>query len=508
GIEDFNEMETIGSTDKINIVVQIDRIEGNDSSNGDWIDTRRYYITKDEDNKTITSQLVENIGEANMGNPETLSKFINWSIRNYPAKYYALFIWDHGGGFYGVAWDDTDKDYLDMKNLSQGLGFLREKKIDIIGFDACLMGMIEVFYQIREYGKIGIGSEPMEPGDGWPYENILKKLASNPAMIPNEFAKEIVYAYVDSYSDGKDDPNDSPAVTMSAYSLDKIDSVTEYMDEFFMRLSLVIGKPFYNTLLREARSRTIGFDPGHIVFLDIANYPNYDLYDLVNNIIHPTYGPLIPSMIDKKIKESGEALLASLNEALIANKNGVKYYNAHGVAIYFPSGNLSIEPGPRTNYDIRYDATDFAEDLFWNELLHYYHDLHSAENTPPTLKITSPSNFEKIKLKNGKLKIEGKAFDVEKVEKVFVKINEGKWLEAKGTEKWEYKLEKKIGVHRIYAKASDGSLESTIDEIEINIVGEEKKENFLPYILGSCTAIVIFIFICSYFYYKKYKTVQ
>ena len=49
GIDDINEMEKVGSTDDVNIIVEIDRTSGYDYSNGDWTTTRRYYITKDSD---------------------------------------------------------------------------------------------------------------------------------------------------------------------------------------------------------------------------------------------------------------------------------------------------------------------------------------------------------------------------------------------------------------------------------------------------------------------------
>ena len=51
-IEDMIEMERVGSTDEVNIVVQIDRWDGydkpdwNDESNGDWETAKRYLITK------------------------------------------------------------------------------------------------------------------------------------------------------------------------------------------------------------------------------------------------------------------------------------------------------------------------------------------------------------------------------------------------------------------------------------------------------------------------------
>ncbi|MDI6905189.1 MAG: hypothetical protein QMD13_06865 [Candidatus Bathyarchaeia archaeon] len=71
GINDLNEMEIVGSSETLAIIVQIDRILGYDSSNGNWAETRRYYVTKDNNVETINSNMLENMGELNMGNPET-----------------------------------------------------------------------------------------------------------------------------------------------------------------------------------------------------------------------------------------------------------------------------------------------------------------------------------------------------------------------------------------------------------------------------------------------------
>ncbi|HYP67556.1 MAG TPA: clostripain-related cysteine peptidase, partial [Thiobacillaceae bacterium] len=51
-----------------------------------------------------------------------------------------------------IAFDDQAKDYLDnteLKRVLTNVKKLIKRKIDIIGFDACLMSMLEVGYQIK-----------------------------------------------------------------------------------------------------------------------------------------------------------------------------------------------------------------------------------------------------------------------------------------------------------------------------------------------------------------------
>ncbi|MCP4104564.1 MAG: hypothetical protein GY749_03350 [Desulfobacteraceae bacterium] len=76
GIDDFLEMAKAGSNSNINIVVQMDRINEFDSRYGDWKTCKRFLVGKDME-PTAASAL-EDIGEVNMGHPDTLKAFIEW----------------------------------------------------------------------------------------------------------------------------------------------------------------------------------------------------------------------------------------------------------------------------------------------------------------------------------------------------------------------------------------------------------------------------------------------
>ena len=82
---DLNEAERIGSSDRVKIVAQIDRFPGAFQGDGDWTGTRRYYVTQDNDLNAIHSQVVQDLGEADMGDGGTLVDFVQWSAKNYPA---------------------------------------------------------------------------------------------------------------------------------------------------------------------------------------------------------------------------------------------------------------------------------------------------------------------------------------------------------------------------------------------------------------------------------------
>jgi hypothetical protein len=144
-----------------------------------------YHIRKDPNgkNEEVISDIIDDKGavingeEVNMADPQILTKFVEWSMENYPSDHYLLDLWDHGF-FYGGAVKDKYNDYLTLKEIETSLKDITEwhgKSIDIVGFDACRMGGVEVLYSLDGYCDYAIASEKDEPGEGWDYEKILEK---------------------------------------------------------------------------------------------------------------------------------------------------------------------------------------------------------------------------------------------------------------------------------------------------------------------------------------------
>jgi len=242
GIKDINEMETVGSDGNLNIVVQCDRSPEYDESNGNWVGARRFYIEKDSDFSVINSRAVENVGDSvDMGDPAVLLDFIKWGVKNYPAKKYALVIWNHGSGWKfqnarfspvkGISYDESSGNHLDNFKLTQalaeGVKANGGKKFDILIMDACLMAMIEIAYQIKDCAKIYIASEEVAPADGMPYDMILTRLAARPQTNEKDFAASMIEDYVRSYKGGSQGWSNC---TFSAFDLSNIEPLAEKID--------------------------------------------------------------------------------------------------------------------------------------------------------------------------------------------------------------------------------------------------------------------------------------
>jgi hypothetical protein len=226
----------LGSTPGVvEILAQVDRARGEDTSKGNWYGTRRYYVTRGADRRRINSRLLADLGPTNTGDPGVLESFNRFGAQRYPARATALVLLNHGSGFYvppemqsrerkapghedaspaathrrrrpifhttrerlletappsrGIAYDDGAADCLDNRELTRVLATAHRvlgRKVDVVGMDACLMTMIEVAYQIRDHALVLVGSEETEPGPGWPHAAILGDLTARPAMTAGE----------------------------------------------------------------------------------------------------------------------------------------------------------------------------------------------------------------------------------------------------------------------------------------------------------------------------------
>lgn len=275
-ISDFMEMASVGSNEDINIVVQFDRAPGYDASYDDWTDCRRFLVT--EELTPADGNELMNIGEVNMGEPATLVDFVRWSVSSHPADKYALIISSHGKGWEGCCWDETsgndNMNLLEIRSAFDDIFKFMGRPLDLIGFDACLMGMTEVAYEARHYASVMVASEHAEPSSGWPYDAILAQLAGTPEMDSAQLATIIVDSYQASHA--------PTSYTMAAVDLSKIDSVVDRLKDLSQSLVVYAGT-----------------DSG-------------------------------------AIEEYAGALMNAIEEAVICESHGERWPGSRGLAIYFP----------------------------------------------------------------------------------------------------------------------------------------------------------------------------
>ncbi len=398
-VDNFRQMAKVGSTDLVNIVVQFDRLSANNHlTTPDWSQTLRFRVKKDME--PIPHEALEDIGEADMGDPQVLQAFITWARTEFPAKHYMLVIWDHGqgyrdlreeqlsnierqrrkvegtegkkgfvvkpGSFRTISEDVTNNhDKLYGSQIQEALHkSLGTDKLDILGYDACLMGMVETGYSIRSFARIMVASEELEPMPGWNYEYWLAPLVKHPEMTPAALSKILVDAYARNYAPGS--AFEYSATTLSAIDLSNMDQIAARISGFSDKL---VGRlQSQTTALQEARD-------------DCQQYGQQ--YTTNSKFYHIDFAHFLESLQNRstslEIKADAEKLEKFVLAAVIANYAGPDRqgdWGSTGLAIYFPK-NLSqykADPYSENGYEKNntFMPVEFVGKERWTDFLHAY----------------------------------------------------------------------------------------------------------------------------------------
>ena len=340
---DLEEMQKVGSNQHINIIVWLD-------SSSDI--TRVFNITGDG-NVEIDFGYTENL---NSGDPASLEDFIRKTVLKIPANRYALVLWDHGGGAIGGCCSDESVrpyDHLSLTELHEALDVISSLvHFDVILFNACLMGTVEVAYEIRDYADYMVASEEKMWSYGFPYDTILEDLSDNSdAWGGYDLAIDTVTRFVESGGIGQMGFGVYHLVwncpsTISAIDLSQIPNVVSNVNSFSE--ALINLEDSHKDEIREAREACENYG-------DFEDYA--DIYEFADRIKQHVTDPSIEAVADN--------LMTSVQSAVISywawvNIFGVGHQNTHGLSIYHPS----------QWYASTYDSFHFATGApFWPSFL-------------------------------------------------------------------------------------------------------------------------------------------
>jgi len=340
GVADQLEMAKVGSNDFLNIISLIDRENGPATLN---------YIEKGNVKK------LKDMGELDMGNYKQLVKFVKDMAAAYPAKHYAVIIWNHGSGWEksklqaikGISYDDSTGNHITTGQLGLAFGEIKKalgRNVDVFAMDACLMAMVEIAYAVKDDVDIVVASEETEPGDGFPYDDMLKGLKKG--MDAPTFAQHLVKAYVASYDGGSQGSSDT---TQSAIVCAKLGSLRDAIEGFAKAAIAGNFAKEFSAALNSVQTFYIS--------------DNIDLTHFVSL--------LKSSISDAGFQTAVNKLQTALGEAILAHPNcGASMQNAFGIAIYCPSSSYSFSSD--------YNGLAFAKDSQWEEMIQDFYKKNTS----------------------------------------------------------------------------------------------------------------------------------
>ncbi|MCB9282915.1 MAG: lamin tail domain-containing protein [Lewinellaceae bacterium] len=415
-IDDLDELSAFGSTANVNVVVQADF----STNYGDVEVSLDNGISWDHTSTTYRGRLLNDteqyhaffdyptgsspdLGEVNMGDPGSLSDFIQWASANYPAQKFGLILWSGGGGWKFSMLDNGDQDELHMHELTTalndgGLGF------ELIGFDQPLMATAEVAWQAAPFANYMVASEASISEKGFPYNLALGTLNLNPSMDGGALAQAIVSDMQSFHASGDfEDPY---------YAVSAID-----LGAAFTQLTGQIST------MAEELSQGIDHNSQLLIRSELENAHNLgSLWGDVNYIDLRDFASRInDSGIPAAYKTHAADVAAGVDQVVLSYQSGSQHEAASGLSIYFPYyqsisgadwGNAYDEPaysyktsradGQLVRYS--FDPDDgtpyadpinhplepapgfrFAQDFHWDEFLHRYYEPYADAGNDVTV---------------------------------------------------------------------------------------------------------------------------
>ena len=218
--------------------------------------------------------------EINVGSTGPYIVTIDFVEENFPAEHYGLVFYNHGKGWYGVNDDWSQNDVLVGAEVTvilqyayQTLGGL----VDIVGYDACYMGQLDVFYDTKDWANIMVSSQDTEIWDGWNW-NFL-------SVCDDDSTREFIATQICDYYVVDAIVDQPRSYTLSAINLTRFDShVMESFNLLFQELSITAGSDLFKIVASIESSST---------YIDKSLFHFYDLYDFASEVKDRFYDPVV-----------------------------------------------------------------------------------------------------------------------------------------------------------------------------------------------------------------------
>ncbi len=384
-LDDLDEMELVGSSDTVNIIVLMDTLT--------FIEGTHWYVIEaaadeidhidleagvnDCDCEAVAGACPD--GDLNMGDGETLKDFIVKSAAYAPAEQYMLVLWDHGGGWYGVCWDDSSVreedgriDRLTVDEFGNAIRAAEEEAgiwFTVIGFDACLMSMVEIAYELRDLADYMISSVTGIPVAGWPYDLSFDELIADSSLDALTLSEEIIEGYIEYYSFcAGEGLGGWTGVTLNLIDLSVIGDLALAMDalSYDLQEAFESGEVSRGALLSIANSMT----------------PSLEMYGQA--FAFSDIGVLAEGLAAFEAFEESATAVSELMPAAVPMVDWVSQasggaFNTTGLTVYFPAGyyytylDYAYETAEEAaeNDEFIYFGLDFATDTNWDEFVLY-----------------------------------------------------------------------------------------------------------------------------------------
>jgi hypothetical protein len=274
------------------------------------------------------------------------------------------------------------------------------QRLDLLGFDSCVMGMLEVGYQFNESAKTIIASEGSVPSAGWTYAKILGCLTReqnhnvDTRLVAKHFVEEFIRSQ-DSYTVG------GVSVDMAAWDLDHFDELAsafaglaEVLIECFEDEDSRIYRQMERVILHvHWKCQSYMYDQN----VDLGDF--CELLDRECSLVAGELGVGDDVEILTRVQKACQKILRELPKAVILSGfSGGGYQYSNGVSVFFPWSREAYEVSKK-NYESLWFAKETKRGKSWAKFLKRYLYEVTLRKSAPTNGDAAPG--EKYRYKSG-----------------------------------------------------------------------------------------------------------
>ena len=241
--------------------------------------TQVYCIDDDKMNLVYTYD--DNL---DMGDVCTLESFLELALYYAPAEHLMVSMWNHGGGpIDGVEWDENTNNNISVPeyvSFAEALYKARGQKTDILGFDVCLLGNLEVALNLAPYADYMVASAETEPGSGWLYDwmSVFSETnEENRTAEPIEVAQRIIDTFP---ANEGNNWADTTGLTLAVYDLSKADELGTAFESMASELYAALDNIELFSQISRRAEKVSSMCAGSYGLLDLYDFA-YDMSDLL-----------------------------------------------------------------------------------------------------------------------------------------------------------------------------------------------------------------------------------
>jgi Clostripain family len=143
--------------------------------------------------------------------------------------------------------DWTTQEFLSNDDVRSAIAASRQKKVALLAFNACVMGMLEVAFEMRGVTDVLAFSQLF--ARTWPYGSIVRAFAQSPVVSASDLGKLIVRCVGEDLAAGTRDD------AVSAVATGSLDALLNAMEPYALRVTSLVSSDW--TAVRRAVMETV-----------------------------------------------------------------------------------------------------------------------------------------------------------------------------------------------------------------------------------------------------------